>query len=95
MIVVLAGNVVDVEAGAADHLVGIVELLGLRQMRDVAGVDHEGRLRRELADLADRFLQGAEGVGVGRLVEADMAVADLQEGEAGRLGRLRVAEQAQ
>ena len=32
-------------------------------------------------DLADRLPQRAERVGIGGLVEADMAVADLEEGE--------------
>ena len=62
-------------------LLGVVELGRLRQMGDVAGVDHEGRLDRQRLDLVDGFFQRAERIGVGRLVEADMAVADLQEGE--------------
>ena len=56
---------------------------GFRQMCDVAGVDHEGRLPRQRFDLADRLLERGDRVRVGGLVEADMAVADLQEGEAG------------
>ena len=42
--VVLTRHVVHVEFGLRDDLVGIVELRRLGQMRDVAGVDHEGRL---------------------------------------------------
>ena len=76
-----AGDVVHVECGLADELVGIVELVRLREMGDVAGVDHEGGLRRHRFDLGDGFAQRAERVGVGRLVEADVAVADLKEGE--------------
>jgi hypothetical protein len=49
-------------------------------MGDIAGVNDEGRLDRERTDLVQRFLERAEGVRVRRLVEADMAVADLQEG---------------
>ena len=64
-------------------------------MRDVAGVDHERRLDRHRLDLVDGFLQRAERVGIGRLVEADMAVADLQEGHAGGLGGLRRTDQSQ
>ena len=91
----LAGDVVDGEPGAADHLCGIVELIGLGEMGDVAGVDHEGRLLRQRADLGDRLLKRRQRVRVGRLVEADMAVADLQEGEGGGFRRLRLAEQAE
>ena len=39
--VVLAGNVVHLQTGAADELCGIVELGWLGEMRDVAGVQHE------------------------------------------------------
>ena len=85
--VVLAGDVMHVELGLRDDLVGVVELGGLRQMRDVAGVDHERRLRRQRLDAADGLLQRALGVGIGGLVEAHVAVADLQEGEALALPR--------
>ncbi len=85
--VVLAGHGVGLQLGGAEQLRGGVELFGLRQMGDVAGVDQEGRLVCHPGDLAQRFLEGAGDVGVHRLVEAQMAVADLGEGEAG-LGRL-------
>jgi hypothetical protein len=49
-------------------------------MGDIAGVNDEGRLGRKRIDLFHRFLKRADGVGVRRLVESDMAVADLQEG---------------
>src|SRR6185369_1427582 len=42
-------------------------------------MDHECRLGRQRIDAPDGLLEGAERVGVGRFVEADMAVADLQE----------------
>jgi len=54
----------------------------------------EGFYRDQL-DLVDRFLERADGVRIGRLVEADMAVADLQEGEPFRFGRLRRTDQSQ
>src|SRR5207247_6145082 len=38
------------------------------------------------SDLADRLLERADHVGIGRLVEADVAVADLQEAELAGLG---------
>src|SRR4029450_11004662 len=41
------------------------------------------------------FAQRATRVGVGRLVEADMAVADLEEGEGWSLGGEHLVEQAQ
>src|SRR4051812_9416403 len=50
-------------------------------MRDVAGVDHEGWLRRHCLDLADRLFERAIDVGVRGLVESHVAVTDLQEGE--------------
>ena len=93
--VVLARHVMDVEFGLTDHLLGIVEFRRARKMGDVAGVDHEARSRRQRADLVDRLLQRAEGVRIGRLVEANMTVADLQEGEGGgaRLRGFCIAEQ--
>src|SRR5215467_3454200 len=48
-------------------------------MRDVAGVDHERGFYRQRLDSVDGFLIGAGRIGIGRLVEAHMAVADLQE----------------
>jgi hypothetical protein len=72
-------------------LLRIVELLWLGEMGDIAGVKHESGLCPNSADLGDRFLQRAERVGIGRLVEADMAVRYLDEGKAGR-GRLRLAD---
>src|SRR4051794_37684527 len=50
-------------------------------MRDVAGVDHEGWLRRHCLDLADCLFERAIDVGVRGLLEPHVAVADLQEGE--------------
>ena len=95
--VVLARHVMHVEFRLADHLVGIVEFGGAREMRDITGMDHERGALRHRADLVDRLLQRGERVRIGGFVEADMAVADLQEGEAGGalLGGLRIAEQIQ
>src|ERR1700730_8387992 len=80
--VVLARHVMNIELGLADDFFRIVELPGFREMGDIAGVDHEGGLGWKPIHLADRFLQGPEGVGIGRLVETDMAVRNLQEAEA-------------
>ena len=60
-------------------------------MADVAGMDHERRLLRQGIDLGDRLFQRAERVGIGGFVEADMAVADLQEGKATALRGLGLA----
>ena len=91
----LARHVMHIELGLRDDAFGIVEFGDLRQMGDVAGVNHEGRLLRHRYDLVDAFFKGAECVGIGRLVEADMAVADLQEGHPGRLGGLRRSDNAE
>ena len=91
----LARHVMHIELGLRDDAFGIVEFGDLRQMGDVAGVNHEGRLLRHRDDLVDAFFKRAECVGIGRLVEADVAVADLQEGQAGRLGRRRGTDKSQ
>ena len=80
--IVLARHVMNIELGFADDFFGIVELPRLRKMGDIAGVDHEGGLGWEVAHLGDRFLQGPQRVGIGRFVETDMAVGNLQEAEA-------------
>jgi hypothetical protein len=78
--VVLAGNVVHVEPRLRDDAIGIVEFRRLGEVGDIASVNDEGRLDRKRIDLVHRFLERAERIGVRRLVESDMAVADLQEG---------------
>ena len=79
--VMLAGNVVNVELGLTDQLVGIVEFVGLGEMGDIAGMDHEGRARLQRLDLADGLAKRAERIRIGRFIEADMAVADMRKGE--------------
>src|SRR4051794_4430908 len=93
--VVLARYVMHVELGLRDDAIGVIEFLDLRQMRDVAGVDHERWLFRHRVDLVDGFLQRADRIRIGRLVEADMAVADLQERHAGGLGGQRRVDNAE
>ncbi len=90
--VMLARNVVAVELELADRLGGIVELLGLRQMRDVARVNEEGGLRGQRRHLADRLFERRQRVRIGGLVETDVAVGNLQEGEPS-VGRMRGPEQ--
>src|SRR6266446_6382268 len=70
-------NVMHVEPGLRDDAVGIVEFGWFGEMGDIAGMNDEGWLHAKSLDLADRFLERAQRVGIGRLVEPDMAVADL------------------
>jgi hypothetical protein len=72
--VMLARNVVNVELGLTDQLVGIVELVGLGEMGDIARMDHEGRVRLQFLDLADGLTKRAERIQIGRFIEANMAV---------------------
>ena len=65
----LARHVVNIELGFTDGFFRIVELARVRQMGDVAGVDHESGFGGEFAHFADGFLQGSERVGIGRFVE--------------------------
>src|SRR5215469_10493099 len=64
-------------------------------MADVAGVEHECRLLRQAIDLRDGLFERAERVGIGGLVEADMAVADLQERKTAALRGLRLAHNSE
>src|SRR5207247_1071357 len=79
--VMFARNVMHVEPGLRDDAVGVVEFGWLGEMGDIAGVNDEGWLDRKRIDLVQRFLERADSVRVRRLVESDMAVADLQEGQ--------------
>jgi hypothetical protein len=49
---------------------------------DVAGVDQEGGLFSHSGHMTERLLEGAGDVGVHRLIEAEVAVADLGKAEA-------------
>ncbi len=71
------------QARFLQDLVGVVELVVARELRHVAGMNDEIRPFAERLHLGDGFAEGRAGVGIGRLVEADVAVADLQEGERG------------
>ncbi len=70
----------------------VVELVRPGEMGDVAGVNHEGGLVRQSADLVDGLGQSGVRIGIGRLVEADVAVRNLDEGES-RRGRFRRADE--
>ena len=92
--IVLARHVMHVETRLRDDAVGVVEFGHLRQMADVAGMKHERRLCRHGVDLADRLFQRAARIGIGRLVETDMAIGDLQEGQSAHFFRRRPFNQA-
>src|SRR5205814_4582684 len=91
--IVLARDVEDAaRLTILQNLLQRVELLWLGEMRQVAGVENEIRRRRQRVDLGHRFLQGAEHILVSLLVETNVAVADLHEGEiSAGLRRLRAA----
>ena len=90
--IMFSRHVMHVEPGGADQLIRVVELVRLGEMGDVAGVNHEGGLVRQSADLADGLGQSGVRIGIGRLVEADVAVGNLDKGEA-RRGRFRRAHE--
>jgi hypothetical protein len=73
----------------AHHLLHLVELGRLGQMRQVAGVHHERRLVGQRVDLADRVPERLLDRGVGGAGEAEVAVADLDEPQRGRIGGRR------
>jgi len=80
---VLAGHVEDaLGANSLQHFVRRVELLGLRELRDIAGVNDERRVLWECVELRDGFLKRRGHVLVRFLVEADVTVADLCEEDA-------------
>src|SRR5581483_1921172 len=79
--VVLAGKEKHRQSGRLQHLLGVIELLLAGELRHVAGVENEIWLDGQRLHLRDRFAEGCASIGVGRLVEPDMAVAKLDKGE--------------
>ena len=79
----LSGHGEQGNPGFAQNLLGVVELVVARQLGDVAGVDDEIGPLRLGQHLGDGFAEGGAGVGIGRLGKADVAVAQLEEGEPG------------
>ena len=66
--IVLAGDIKHLRCRSDfKELVQRVELLGLRQMRQIAGMDDQVRLLLERVDLRDRRLQRAVHIRIGRL----------------------------
>ncbi len=90
---VVAGDVMfawDIEhfflTKALKDLVQRVKFGGLGKMSEVARVENQVRLLDGGVDLIDGHLQGTFDVSICRLVEADVAVADLNESEVGGFG---------
>src|SRR6185369_4646353 len=79
--VVLTRDEKDGKPGRLEHLLGVVKLLVARELRDVSGMNNEIGLDRQRFDLGDRLAECRSRIGVRRLVEPDMAVAQLDEGE--------------
>ena len=88
--VVLARNIECIEPGLGDRLVGVVEFLGPREVRDVPGMQHECRLLRQRNNLGNRLIESCQRVRIGRCLESDVAVGDLQECESARSLRVRL-----
>src|ERR1041384_6523694 len=68
------------------YLFQCVEFRRLGKVCEIPGVENQVRLVDRGIDLIDSRLQGAVDVGIGGLVKADVAVADLNEGEVGGFG---------
>jgi hypothetical protein len=66
---VLARHVEHRQAGLLEDLVGVVELLVLGELGDVAGVQDEVGLRRHGFDLRHRLAEGRPRVGLGSLAK--------------------------
>src|SRR5580658_3604445 len=77
--IVLAGNIEHLFLRTGENPFRAVELSGLGRMTYIAGVDDELRRLRKSVDLIDRCLQRTSDICVSRLVETDVAVADLDE----------------
>jgi hypothetical protein len=80
--VVFARHVKDRQRQLRHDLLHCVELRGFREVREIAGVQHEGRRVGRGLDLRDGVAQRGRDVGVARFAESDMAVADLREMQA-------------
>src|SRR5579862_5290963 len=80
--VMFAGNIEDaLGLQALERFGQRVELRRFREMSEVAGMQNERRGRRQCIHFGNRFTQGGGHVRIGRLIETDMAIADLNEAE--------------
>src|ERR1044072_4118652 len=83
-----SGNVENIFGSAAlESLIERVELLRFRQLRNVSCVNQKRRRGRNGIDAIKSKLEGGGNILVCLLVKANVAVADLQKTEIGRLGQ--------
>jgi hypothetical protein len=61
-----------------------VNVAAVSVVGEVTGEKYEIRLRRRLVEQRDRTLERFGSEGIGRALEADVRIAELREGEAGR-----------
>src|SRR5205085_2575610 len=91
--IVLAWHVKDILCSATlENLIEGVELLRLRQLREVSRVDKERRRRRHRVDSIERNLERRRHIFVCVFAEADVAITDLEKAKVGSrqgLSRLR------
>src|SRR4030095_9151175 len=86
--IMLAGNIENVSGSAAlKYFIEGVELLRLRQLRDISCVNQERRRGRHRVNAIESNLKCLGNILVRVLVKPDMAVADLQKAEIGSLGQ--------
>src|SRR5438876_5980290 len=85
----LSGNVENVLGSAAlQHFIEGVELLWLRQLRDISRMNEERRRRWHSVDAIEGNLESLRHILVRLFTESDVAVADLQKAEVGSRQRL-------
>ena len=86
--IMLAGNMENVFGSATpENFIKGVELLRLRQLRDISCVDQEGRRGRHRVNAIESNLKCLGNILVRLLVKPNMAVANLQKAEIGGLGQ--------
>ena len=80
----LSGNIESVLGPAAlENLIEGVELLRLRQLRNISRMNEERRRRRHGVDAIESNLERLRHIFVCLFAEADVAIADLQEAKVG------------
>src|SRR6266568_3228323 len=80
--IVLPGNIENILGPAAlQYLIKGVELFGLRQLREVSGVDKESRRSRHRIDAIESNLERLRHIFVCVFAETDVTVADLKKAE--------------
>src|SRR6516162_9290235 len=78
----LAGYIENIfSAGRLQDLVDAVKLLRFGKVADVSGMQDEAWLGGQSIDLIHGYLQRSRDIRIGRLVEAHMAVTDLDKAQ--------------